>query len=186
VRNFLKIADSADVLPLLLALQRQPALWDRDTLRTTHPESPHTEVADIWLRFNELPAEGNEAAILDEHESVWYPAIDALPQARPLIFGLMARVEGERLGRCLITRLAPGRSIAPHEDGGSHAAYYERFHIALQSTPGTLFRCGGETVHMPPGSVWWFNNSVEHEVVNNGSDDRIHLIVDIRCGSLAC
>src|SRR5690606_37044347 len=97
-----------DVTPLLLAITRQPELWDQNTLRTTHPQTPHTQASDIWLRFNELPKAGEEAKIMDEHESIWYPAIHALPQARALIFSLMARVEGERLGRCLITRLAPG------------------------------------------------------------------------------
>lgn len=178
MKHFLKIADGVDVLPLLMALKAKPELWDQNTLRTTHPQTPHKQVSDIWLRFNDLQhgAEG----VIDEHESVNYPAFQALPQARPLIFGLMSRIEGERLGRCLITRLPPGGRIDPHEDGGSHAAYYERFHIVLQSLPGNLFRCGDETIHMRPGEVWWFDNAVEHEVVNNSADERIHLIVDIR------
>ncbi len=33
---------------------------------------------------------------------------------------------------------------------------------------------------MKAGEAWWFDNSQEHEVVNNGITDRIHLIVDIR------
>lgn len=178
MKHFLKIADGVDALPLLMALKANPGLWDQNTLRTTHPQTPHKQVSDIWLRFNDLQhgAEG----VIDEHESVNYPAFQALPQARPLIFGLMSRIEGERLGRCLITRLPPGGRIDPHEDGGSHAAYYERFHIVLQSLPGNLFRCGDETIHMRPGEVWWFDNAVEHEVVNNSADERIHLIVDIR------
>jgi aspartyl/asparaginyl beta-hydroxylase (cupin superfamily) len=33
---------------------------------------------------------------------------------------------------------------------------------------------------MAAGEVWWFDNTVEHEVVNNSADDRIVLICDIR------
>jgi len=33
---------------------------------------------------------------------------------------------------------------------------------------------------MRQGEIWWFDNSVEHEVMNNGADDRVLLIVDIR------
>lgn len=117
MKNFLKVADGIDVLPLLMALKSHPELWDQNTLRTTHPGTPHTQVSDIWLRFNDLQA--GVTAVADEHDSVNYPAFFALPQARPLIFGLMARVEGERLGRCLITKLPPGGRIEPHEDGGS-------------------------------------------------------------------
>lgn len=184
MRNFLKIADGVDVLPLLMALKANPQLWDENRLRTTHPGTPHTQVHDIWLRFNAL-VDTDVAGAMDEHESINWPAMAALPQARSIIFSLMARVEGERLGRCLITLLPPGATIAPHVDGGSHAAYYERYHIVLQSQPGSVFRAGDETVQMQCGEVWWFDNAQEHEVINNSGDDRIHLIVDIRASHAA-
>lgn len=180
MRNYVCVGGGVDVVPVLLELARQPELWDQNALRTTHPQSPHIQVSDIWLRFNELPEPGQEHLIVDKHESVWYPAADNLPAARDLIHALIARVKGIRLGRSIITRLAPGKKIDAHEDGGSHAAYYDRFHIVLQSGPGCLFRTGDETVQMRTGEVWWFDNSIEHEVINNSSDDRIHLIVDIK------
>jgi hypothetical protein len=34
---------------------------------------------------------------------------------------------------------------------------------------------------MAQGEVWWFDNSQEHEVMNDSKDERLHLIVDIRC-----
>lgn len=180
MQNFLKITEGMDVMPLLLAIRRRPELWDQNNLRTTHPQSPHTQVSDIWLRFNELPEAGQEHLVADEHESLDYPAYKSLPEARPLVMNLMHYVGGERLGRVLITKMVPGAKIAPHEDGGSHAAYYSRFHIVLESHPGTVFRCGDEQVYMPAGSIWWFNNKLEHEVINNSAGDRIHMIVDIR------
>ena len=181
MRNFLRLGTGANVAPLLLAITRRPELWNQHTLRTTHPLSPHTQVDDIWLRFNELPPAGEEARILDEHESIDYPAYAALPEARALVMALFTAVGGERLGRVLLTRLPPGRNIAAHVDSGSHAAYYERHHIVLQSNPDSLFRAGSEAVAMEAGEIWWFDNSQEHEVVNSGKDDRIHLIVDVRC-----
>lgn len=181
MRNFLKIASGVSVAPLLLALVRQPHLWNQHTLRTTHPGTPHTQVDDIWLRFNALPEPGDEARIMDEHESITYPALDVLPEARGLMMQVFAAVAGERLGRALITRLKPGGHIAPHADGGSHAAYYDRFHLVLQSNERCVFRAGKEVVQMRTGEVWWFDNSQEHEVANQGDDDRIHLIVDARC-----
>lgn len=191
MRNFHLISRGLPVVPLCNALARQPDLWNQNTLRTMHPGSPHTQVDDIWLRFNSLkeyealkdqPEAQREAAfaLLDEHESVNYPAFARLPQARGMIFDLMRVVEGERLGRVLITRMRPGARIAPHEDGGSHAAYYERYHIALQVLPGVVFRAGDEQAPMMTGDCWWFDNSKTHEVVNNSADDRLTLIVDIR------
>ncbi len=109
-----------------------------------------------------------------------YPAFAALPQARPLICDLMRLVEGERLGRVVVTRLAPGKAITPHADEDAHASYYDRYHIALQVLPGVIFRCGDEAAPMMTGEVWWFNNASVHEVMNESNDDRITLIVDIR------
>lgn len=174
------LATGIDVVPLLLAMNRQPELWNQHELRREYPGTPHAECDDIWLRFQDLSVYTDGQAIADAHESICYPAWWALPQARQLIFWLMARVEGERLGRCLITRLAPGERILPHEDGGAHAAYYDRYHMVLQGFAGSVFRCGEESVQMRTGEVWWFQNAIEHEAINNSADDRIHLIVDIR------
>ena len=178
MKNFQLLSRGLAIVPLYNAVMRSPELWDQNKLRTTHPGTPHTEISDIWLRFNDM--QRGDLAVADEHESVNYPAFFSLPQARPLIFGLMSLVEGERLGRVIITKLPPGGKIAPHEDGGSHAAYFDRFHIVLNSAPGCLFRAGDETVQMSTGDLWWFDNSKEHEVINNSADDRVHMIVDVR------
>jgi hypothetical protein len=179
MNNFQCLAANVDVIPLMNAILRDPALWNQNTLRTAHPNTAHSQVDDIWLRFNEVEPE-NQLAVVDDTECVNYPAWWALPQARALIFDLMRRIEGERLGRVLVTRLRPGGKIAPHVDGGAPATYYERFHVVLNSAPGCLFRAGDETVSMRTGEVWWFDNTKEHEVINNSVDDRIHLIIDIR------
>lgn len=167
------------VEPLLNAILRTD-MWNAQgqTLRTQFEGSPHRQVDDIWLRFNEILQD--PAAVVDDHESINYPAWWALPEAQNICLDLMRMVRGERLGRVLITRLAPGKSIAPHVDGGSHALYYQRFHVALQGLPGAMFLCGDETVQMRTGEVWWFQNRVEHSVVNNSADDRITLIADIK------
>lgn len=179
MNNFQRLATGANVVPLLNAIMRDRALWNQNTLRTDHPETAHAQADDIWLRFNEID-DSTPEKVVDDVECINYPAWWALPQARPLIFSLMGLVEGERLGRVLVTRLAPGAKITAHTDGGAPATYYERFHVVLNSAPGCLFRAGDETVQMQTGDVWWFDNTQEHEVINNSVDDRIHLIVDVR------
>jgi len=176
LKNFLKLASGLPTTPLLTGIYTQD-LWDKNTLRTTHTGTPHTQVNDIWLRFNDLK---DVSKVPDEHESINYPAWNKLPQAHGLIFDLMRVVSGTRLGRVIITRLEPGKKIDPHEDGGSHAAYYSRFHIMLKNQPGSMFYCEDEEVYMAPGDVWWFDNSKTHWVTNNSSDDRITMIVDIK------
>lgn len=193
MRHFHLLRAGIETAPLANAIVRNPQLWNEHTLRTQHAGTAHSDVDDIWLRFNDVEAHKVGASsdstqsrgvgacsILDDHESINYPAMSALPAARGLIFDLMRMVVGERLGRVIVTRLPAGKSIEPHVDGGDHAAYYDRYLFVLQCPIGCSFRVGAETVQMQVGDLWWFDNGIEHEVVNLGADDRIVMIVDIR------
>lgn len=175
MRHFLKIAENIDVVPVLCGLAHHPELWDQNTLRTRHPGTAHSDVSDIWVFFNDPAGD-----VANDREVVPYAAWQLIPQLRPIVFDLMRRVEGTRLGRVLITKLPPGRAITPHVDGGAPATYFTRYQIALQSLPGALFQIGDETVNFKTGECWLIDNNTEHSVVNNSADDRIVLIVDIR------
>lgn len=164
---------------LLNEIQRQPQLWKADTYLRDYPQGPFADTETIFLRFPPASVSEIERDGRDQHECVWMDGMIALPAARELIFLLMARVQGERLGRVFINKLRPGGRVYPHADTPAHAQYYERYHFVLASSVGCNFRCDEETIHMEPGWVWWFAHALEHEVVNNSPDDRLHLIVDI-------
>jgi hypothetical protein len=183
--NFFAIG-TADVTPLMHELVRSPQLWREDTYLRDYPQGPFGDTETVFLRFPPASVTELERGQKDQHECVWMDGSIHLPAARQLIFQLMNRVQGERLGRCMINKLRAGGRIYPHADTPAHAEYWDRHHIVLQSAPGSTFRCGDETVHMPTGSVWWFQNAKEHEVVNGSAIDRIHLIVDIRTHRIAC
>lgn len=186
MNNFQCIASGIDVIPLLLSIKRMPELWKEDTYLRDYPQGPFKQIETIMLRF---PVKGvyeteeelqKHLSTYDQHENVDYPSYKLLHEARPIVMGLMNRTGGERLGRVMINKIAPGGRIYPHADTPSHADYYSRFHVVLQSNPGVVFRAGDEQVYMGTGEVWWFDNKQEHEVINNSADDRIHMIVDIR------
>jgi len=177
------------VIPLLLAVHRldkSHGAWKEDTYLRDYPQGPFGDTESIILRFPDRSVHQTEEALtnhlanFDQHENVDQPIFKLLPEARKYIFDLMAFVNGERLGRCMINKLKMGGTIYPHADTPVHAEYWDRFHIVLQSAPGSNFRCGDEWVNMQAGEVWWFNNKLEHEVINNSADDRIHLVIDIR------
>lgn len=177
MRHFQKIAEGIDFVPIMTALSVNSDLWNENDLRTTHPQSPHSETDDIWLWFNDV---SDPIGVMDDCDVVPYRGWDVLP-ARDMVLDIMRRVSGTRLGRVIISRLRPGASIAPHVDHGAPATYYSRFHVALQCLPGALNISGGESVQYRPGEVWWFNNKVEHSIVNNSADDRIVMVMDVRC-----
>jgi len=164
---------------LLHQIVRHEELWNQNTLRTQHEGSPHRHVDDIMLRFQDMAALEAQQ-IMDDAECVWYPAWDVLTEAHKLIFDLAYMVKAERIGRILISRMAPGKVIEPHEDGGAVADYYTRYQMPLQSAPGCVFDCAGERVQMEGGQVWYFNNKLTHSVVNNSATDRISMVVDLR------
>lgn len=189
MKNFMRLSAGLDVTPLMLAIKRNPELWAVDTFLRDYPQGPFGEIESIILRFppirvfeqeEELEKAKRGEGNFDQHENVDRPEYKFLNEARPMVMNLMGYVGGERLGRVIINKIKPGGRIFPHKDTPDHAAYWDRFHIVLQSSPGVVFRCEEEKVYMATGEVWWFQNANDHEVINNSADDRIHMVVDIR------
>lgn len=173
MRYFFKLADNIEVIGTMIALSRQPSLWDADDCRKEFEESPHTQVSDILLRFGSKDG--------DDLEAVDSPLMNKLPKVKEIVLNIMRLVNGSRLGRVVVTRLEPGKKILPHADTrGAYSQYYTRYHLVLQGLPGSLFNCGNETVSMLTGSLWWFDAHAEHSVINNSADDRIHMLIDVR------
>jgi hypothetical protein len=175
MRNFYRLCEGIDTVSIVHALHSRPELWNRNSLRRDTAEL--AECDDIWLRF---PSADGIKQGLGEFECVNYPAMAELPAVRSIIFGLMRQIEGERLGPVMISRLPPGGRIYPHDDGAAHTAYYKRYFLTLHAKPGCIFRAGEEAIEPKVGELYWFDNSVEHEVINNSADDRMSLIIDVR------
>lgn len=184
MRNFLKLADGVDVYPIAHALVRHPELWDQNPFRTTFPNTPHVDVSDILLRFSDTSKCDTTTHVIGDDHPIWLPPADILfPHCQHLVYGLMAQTKAYQLDRLIISRIRPGGQILPHADNeGSYVQADDRarYHIAIQGLPGSLYNCGGDTVQMLTGQVWWFNAHEVHSVVNNSVDDRIHLLVDVR------
>jgi hypothetical protein len=182
MRNFLKIASGIETLPLLLDLHRQPELWNQHPDRT-RGDSPHRDVDDIWIRFRAYDALTSAASFGEPFVPEFYPAWHALAHLRPIVFGIMARCEAVQLGGVLITRVPPGKRVAPHDDRGRwHPVFFgSKVYVVLASNPGCYNTCEDETVVMSQGEAWSFDNLKTHSTVNGGETDRVTLIVSMRC-----
>lgn len=80
--------------------------------------------------------------------------------------------------RANLVRLQPGGNIAPHKDNNFSLAHSHRIHVPLLTNSAVTFTVGGETIHMQEGEIYEINNRRLHSVSNEGSEDRIHLIMD--------
>lgn len=180
---FRRLATGLPVDSLLVALDAHPELWNTCRLRTAFPGSPHTDVDDILLRFQDLQPflETDDPGWLIDVEDVEnWSAWDILhDDVWPFVSEVCVLTHARWLGRVIITRLRPGGHILPHVDEGGYAASVARCHIIV-SGDGTVFRAGAETVRMFPGECWWFDTSLEHEVRNEGTTPRVALIVDVQ------
>lgn len=181
MRHFVKLATGVPTTPVMLELMRNPQLWNENPVRKTFPGTPHAAMDDIWVRGRAVGELTSEEQYKRPFLSEFYPAWTLLPSLRPLVFSMMAQVQAVHLGGILITRLPPGGSILPHTDTDSwHARYFNtKLHLTLCGHSRSW--CGGETVPMCLGEIWSFDNQIIHSVDNDGIDDRIVLIVSMRC-----
>lgn len=179
------IAKGLNVAPLYQALIRNPQLWNEYPIRTEHPASPHRDMSDIIVRYNNwtnLKDQTSEARLewSKEHESVWYPCIAVIPEVKDLALQVMTLVKGERLGGVLITKLPPGKQCYPHIDKSWHSEYYDTYAIQIVGNLQQAFHFEGEALVAMPGDVYWFDNINLHWVTNESSEDRITMIVSIK------
>ena len=177
--NFYKLASGIDVSKINAQLAANPQLWDEHTARKDSTASPHKQMQDIWLRYNNPDTIGT-TAFNEEHDSVWYPAAERLSAAVMQAFNIMAAYRGERLGGVLITRIPPGGRIEPHIDMGWHVDYYDKFYLHLESPKGAKFCYDNATIEPKVGDLYWLDNSIRHWVENDGDTYRTTLIVCIK------
>ena len=131
------------------------------------------------------------------------PDIDAMaPWARDTVSAVLALIPATDIGHINLVRLqAETRPCTLHvdgiqrvgalctESGGSSEClrfkrYPNRYHCAITSRKAcsVLFQfeewARGEGYAWPLARLWWFDQRVEHGVVNGGNTDRVHLIMD--------
>lgn len=170
-----------DVVPMVEEIDLTIGWWDQITARQDTPGSVHHDTKTIFLRW----AESQSAyAAFYEIPAVDYPARAALPACSGMIDMLTELMPIRELGRVMVVNLLPGGHIDPHVDEGAYAAHYDRFHLVLEAGEGNVFRVGGESFSGKTGELWWFNNKVEHEVWNHGTQRRLHMIIDAVVPSL--
>ena len=137
---------------------------------TSDPSRPRTEFhglldnpewSTLYLWQNGGPVEANAA-----HFPRTLDALSKLDLAHISV----------RAPSILFSRLSSGARIPPH-----HGVMNARMicHLPLIVPPGCGFSVGGETREWREGELLAFDDTVEHEAWNNGSDDRIILIFDV-------
>ena len=91
---------------------------------------------------------------------------DTLPMLRPLIFGVMNRIEGEVLGEVELVGVLAGLDVlAPALPAGEH------YVIGLNVSPGVGIGAEGVAPQMLlPGDVWWVSGKLGLTIHNTSQE----------------
>ena len=79
-----------------------------------------------------------------------------------------------------LLRLAPGSRIKEHTDRGEAYEYGSfRVHIPVSTDAEVFFTIDGQPLHMAAGECWYASFHLPHSVTHNGTEDRVHLVLDL-------
>jgi len=166
--------DVADALAMLATYDS--AVWEEEVHRqkkfAVHSET--SSIVFLWKRFF-----FSEQLVLPhwmEWESIVRPVVELFCEQ----YGY--RYEDVDIWKAMLARLPAGKDITQHRDINPLLAFAHRIHWCVSSEEGTTTRIGSEYFtekDLPQGTVFQFNNVMNHDVSNKGSVDRIHLVLDI-------
>ncbi len=80
--------------------------------------------------------------------------------------------------RANIVKLIAGGKIKEHRDKNFSLAHSHRIHIPIITNDKVIFNIGDLSMNMLEGEVIEINNRMNHSVVNDSQQDRVHLILD--------
>jgi hypothetical protein len=78
-----------------------------------------------------------------------------------------------------LARLNAGGSLALHQDSGEFLERVHRLHIPIKTNDNCFYLVDEERVQMAAGTLYEIDNQRRHGVVNEGAQDRIHLVVNV-------
>lgn len=174
--HFQRIRSGIDPRPFLAEIAAVSAAWETAVGRQEKIKVQR-EALSIPLRGLRKSAIG-ERKRRDVHESRWTSVSKQYPCARRFLKGT-AMEQHALLSRAKIVCLPAGKRVYPHVDRGKYYALRDRYHLVLRSTLGSWLKAGDEEVRMAAGELWWFDNKQVHEALNDGDEDRIHMIFDL-------
>ena len=168
------------------AFLRLPFLFDVDLLQrdfdtclssdwTNHVNK--RDYAGEWTGIALRSDTGHASDIVARPSSEGYrdtPLLERCPYFRHVLQQFECEIESARL-----LRLAAGSRINTHRDRNEcYASGAFRLHVPIHTNPLVTFRVEGHVVPMKSGECWYADVDRPHDVANESSIDRIHLVVD--------
>lgn len=175
-RYFRLIRTNLDLSAFIAEIQARPQDWEA-MMGRQNKIKVQRETRSIPLRGMRKSMQGDRKG-RDVHPSRWTTTSQCYPAFRRFLEDLAIELDGT-LGRAKIVCLPAGHKVYPHIDRGEYYQFRDRYHLVLKSSLGSWLKTGDEAIRMREGELWWFDNKQMHEALNDGEEDRIHLIFDV-------
>jgi hypothetical protein len=78
-----------------------------------------------------------------------------------------------------MARLNPKGNIGIHEDCGDFLMRAHRIHVPLKTNENVIYYIDGKNYYWKRGFIYEFDNSLNHGVMNNSDQERIHLVLNL-------
>lgn len=180
--NFLSIGkvDIAELKERVLELTDEE--WQSGDYRQQRYEA-HRDTRTVSLVFDMdfRHTHPTRLPMLQRFEAALRPALmqtadyyDQLPKSKVLFeqYGIGYFI------RANVVKLVAGGEISEHKDGNFSLTHAHRVHLPIFTNDDVLFTVGKETVNLREGMLTEINNRRMHNVRNEGSKDRVHVILD--------
>ena len=93
---------------------------------------------------------------------------------------VMKKIGEVKVQQAMLTNLRAGTVIPRHKDKGPLTAKTHRIHVPIVTNKECIFSVGDESKNLEAGQIWVIDNVGRyHSVENNGTQDRVHLIMDV-------
>jgi hypothetical protein len=133
--------------------------WSGIALRVPENANPHLQ----------LFPDPNASSFVDTEQ------LDRCPYTREVIGSFRCEKESARF-----LKLGAGARIKPHRDYKlSFEDGVARIHVPVITSANVEFVLQGKRLPLSEGDAWYINFNLEHSVVNSGTGDRIHLVIDL-------
>lgn len=135
-----------------------------------------SKIKDIAL---ELESEKSNVHAEGKYAGIQWHKIDLDPQTHTFMQEIYDFLGADRSGVCVFYYLSPGAILHAHRDlTGASSNARIRFHVPIITNDKVFFNVSKKRVIMSPGELWALDTSYLHEVKNESTETRVHIVIE--------